>query len=154
MTRPLVYISGAITGTNLDERMLFHTTAKWLSAHNDYDTFNPLDMDIPEADTRHTKWQQALARDVTVIASDDCIGICALETFERSKGALFEIFIALTLGRKIILGPGQDELWIAHVTEIIRSSQSVLWMNVDALRYAHHSDINIPSVQPPSESHA
>lgn len=139
----LVYLSGAITGATDNELALFREAAAYLSIRGQ-SVFNPLDHDIPEANTSHDAWTRALARDIGVICSPECRGICVLDTFGRSKGALLEIFTAISLQREIVLLPHQSPGWIEHVELHVRRAQDTLWEHVLRDRYTHHADIEQP----------
>jgi len=103
--------------------------------------FNALEHDIPGADVAEDSWIRALSRDIAVIS--DCDGICVLDSFERSKGALLECFVAISLRRPIILLGHQEVTWRGKVTGIVRAAQERLWSNVDGSKYPHHSDLPV-----------
>lgn len=138
MTQKPIYISGAITGAPPHERALFAHAAQELQRRG-FTVFNPIEHDIPDADTDEDAWTRALCRDIEVISQ--CGGICVLDTFERSKGALLEIFTAVSLKRKIILLTHQAPTWEQKIIGLITVAQERLWYNVDGSRYPHHTNL-------------
>lgn len=138
--RRIVYISGAITGAPDKDINLFYEAEAHLR-ETGYSPFNPLRFDIPDAGSNEEKWTFALCRDIEIICREDCQGIAVLSTFERSKGALLEIFVATCLRVPVILLPGQSPTWPGKVVGIARAAQERLWLNVDGSRYPHHSDL-------------
>jgi hypothetical protein len=140
MTRQLVYISGAITSAVDDEMAMFPSAAAWLREQG-YDAFSPPEHDIPEASTNYDAWCRALSRDIAIITSDQCVGICVLDSFAKSKGGLLELFVAVSLNRPIVTLPHQPDSWCYHVKERVLEAQAVLWRGIDRSRFAHHTDI-------------
>lgn len=134
----LIYISGAITGAT-DAEMRMFSIAKLELEGRGFSVFNPPDHDVPEAATSQDGWTLALCRDIAVIAP--CDGIAVLGTFEGSKGALLEVFVAVALRKEIILLHGQHDHWKAHIIEQMRAVQKELWKNVDRSRFTHHTDL-------------
>lgn len=132
----LLYISGAITGATPSEMQMFQTASDEFVLRG-FRTFIP--SEIPGAVKDQDKWTFALCRDVRVITH--CYGVVALPTWERSKGALLEIFTALSLRKELVLMRGQDDAFREKVLERIRWTQAALWQSVDRSRFAHHSDI-------------
>lgn len=135
---PFTYISGAITGTSFNERTLFHTAQQQLEAQGRR-VFNPLEFDVPYASTNEEMWNHAISRDLHAITHAQCKGICVLDTYARSKGALLEIFTAISIGRPIVLLPHQPTDWTETVIATVREAQTTLWANVERLRYTHHT---------------
>jgi len=135
---PLVYISGAITGRSQADLELFRHATLWLNA-NGYMAWNPLEHDMPHADTQEEAWTRALCRDIAVIT--DCAGIAVLETFAQSKGALLECFVAISLRKKIVLLPDQSVGWPDMVKSYVQTAQAILWKHVPRDRFAHHTDL-------------
>jgi hypothetical protein len=136
----LVYVSGSITGASPAELEMFHEADRELRLAG-YRVFNPLTLDIPEANTDQDAWTRALCRDIAVIVSPRCMGICVLPTFKRSKGALIECFVAFSMKRELVLLDMQHESWRDQVLMDIRAAQATLWQHVDIAKYPHHSDI-------------
>jgi hypothetical protein len=145
----MIYISGSITGASPAERMLFHHAEQELS-NKGYSSFNPLNHDIPAADTNEDAWIGALTRDIIVILQQ-CRGICVLDTFERSKGALLECFVAVSMNRPIILLGHQSSEWRGKVIGLVRAAQERLWYNVDGSKYPHHTVLPVTAFREVSQ---
>lgn len=104
-----VYISGRITGLDRDEaRAAFAAAADHLASIG-HEPVNPFDIPNPAGcgcpgdpgpyDSGHT-WVCCLRKDVEVIASS-CDAIAMLPGWESSRGAMFELNVALTLGLRV-----------------------------------------------------
>ena len=147
-----VYVSGAITHATKPELRLFNEAGRWLVSQG-HDVFIPPEVaDVPteprltKAKSSRSGWNDALSRDVGKIATV-CTAICVLPTVEKSRGALLEVFIALSLQRKFILLPWQHPSWEQVVRHRIEGAIEYLYRDIPAQFYLHHdggSDLNEP----------
>jgi hypothetical protein len=135
----LVYITGSITGASDAELQLFHDAANELRERG-YRVFNPPEHDVPDASVKEDAWNYALCRDIAVITH--CYGIATLPTFLWSKGALFEVFVALSLSKEIVLLRDQGDAWKQMIITDMKDVKSLLWKNVDRPKYTHHTDLS------------
>lgn len=147
----MIYLSGSITGATTNELALFREAAAYFSMRG-HVVFNPMDFaaDFPDADSTHDGWTRALARDIAEICRPECRSICVLDTFERSRGSLLEIFTALTLKRSIALLPHQTDRWVTHVQSYVVRAQEALWRDVTHRNYSHHQTL-FPTESPQTE---
>lgn len=92
---------------------LFLRTAEKLRAKG-YEVVNPAELDEPEhreqamlskhgdwSDLRGQSWDECLARDVQLIASDKVEGVICLPGWYRSKGATLEVTVATCLNKPV-----------------------------------------------------
>lgn len=140
-----IYVSGAITHATGEERALFEKARLWLE-NEGYRVFIPpevrewsSDPVLENTTETHTGWSMALNRDISKIA--ECTGIAILPTFMKSRGALFEIFTALTLKKTHVLLPDQHPQFRLMASQIVYQVQSLLWSYVPRDLYPHHVNL-------------
>lgn len=83
-----LYVSGPITGTTDFEARFAQAAAQLVAAG--YRVVNP----VPEAPPDWT-WAQHLRRDLVLMLG--CDGVAALAGWERSRGALLEHYVAVSV---------------------------------------------------------
>jgi hypothetical protein len=96
MKKIKIYIAGAITGHDLQERK--ETFMKWQKYFEDkgYAVVNP--MELPH---NHDKTWESYMREC-IVALMDCSEIYVMNGWMKSKGAQLEVHIASSLGIRII----------------------------------------------------
>jgi hypothetical protein len=96
MKKIKIYIAGAITGHDLQERK--ETFMKWQKYFEDkgYAVVNP--MELPH---NHDKTWESYMREC-IVALMDCSEIYVMNGWMQSKGAQIEVHIASSLGIRII----------------------------------------------------
>lgn len=91
-----VYISGPITGYDLEERKMVFAEAERKLQVIGFETFNPLNNTLP-FDTTHEEYMR---QDLKTLLNCDVIAM--LEGFENSQGARLEHVVAMECGLKVI----------------------------------------------------
>lgn len=95
--RRRVYISGPISGYDIQERrMVFGQVANRL-VELGYDVVNPMDN---EDDSHRLTWEEYMRKDITQLMQCDCIVL--LSGWEKSRGARLEKQIAEELGMEVL----------------------------------------------------
>ena len=95
--RKRVYISGAITGHDLRERMTEFERVEGFLRMLGYEPVNPMRNGLPETATR----EQHMKRDMAMLAT--CDRIFMLKGWEKSEGAKLELMVATACGMKVII---------------------------------------------------
>lgn len=95
--KPIVYISGGMSGLPDLNFPAFHAAAKSLRASG-YTVINPAELDA--ADTAPMTWEDYMRRDIRALM--DCTHIAMLPGWEKSRGAKLEKHIAEALGMRVI----------------------------------------------------
>lgn len=98
MSKPIVYVSGPMSGMPGLNFPAFHRAADRLRARG-YTVINPAEMDEAEPGVQH-EWHEYLRRDIKALA--DCTHIFMLSGWEKSKGARLEKHIAQELGMCVV----------------------------------------------------
>lgn len=93
-----VYISGKISGLDLDVAKTHFKAAELELKERGFNTVNPFDLN---ADT--AEWKDAMINDITFLFN--CDGIYLLNNWRRSRGARIERIIAQELGLFIAYQP-------------------------------------------------
>lgn len=87
-----IYISGKISGTNLTEtRKRFASVAKAMKRLG-YEPVNPFENGLTEHDT----WEAHIVKDIADLLQ--CKAIYMLQSWQESKGARIEHYIATEIG--------------------------------------------------------
>lgn len=87
-----IYISGPISGYDLDERRkTFRQVANYLSILG-YEPVNPFDNSLPQPGD----YEQHMRADIEELLSCDCIYL--LQGWEKSRGSRLELDIAVACG--------------------------------------------------------
>lgn len=89
-----IYISGAVTGDK-DYRLKFDRAEKFLESKG-FTVCNPV-----KGEVDGNEWSYYLRKDLRKLLDCDCL--YALSDWTKSKGALLEINVALSLGMEVIL---------------------------------------------------
>ena len=90
MTNNKIYISGPITGFNLEERRRFFSQMAELAKSNGFTPVNPFDNGIdPDAD-----YADHMVADIKMLI--ECQAILMLPDWELSEGAKLELKVAVT----------------------------------------------------------
>ena len=93
--RGKVYISGPITGYDLEERAAEFMWAEMKVQEVGGEPINPMGLGLPDS----ASWEQHMRHDITLLLT--CDGIIMLNGWENSKGARLEMDIAISLGMPI-----------------------------------------------------
>ena len=93
-----VYISGKITGLQLDEAFKIFEKAELIISANGYIPVNPMKVN---SHTEGKTWEDYMIEDIRVLFG--CDAVYMLNNWEQSTGARIEYQIAKELGMKIIL---------------------------------------------------
>lgn len=91
-----VYISGPITGYDLEERKAVFAEAERKLQEIGFETFNPLNNTLP-FDTTHEEYMR---QDLKTLLNCDVIAM--LGDYQESRGARLEYVVALECGLKVI----------------------------------------------------
>ena len=86
-----IYISGAISGYDLEERRKAFKDAEDLLRKNGYHPVNPFNNGIPEDE----HWRKHMRADIRMLT--ECEGIYFLEGWAKSKGCKLEFDIAASM---------------------------------------------------------
>jgi len=92
-----VYISGQITGLELAEAHSHFSKIEELLITQGHEPFNPMKL-VPFEPGK--LWQEYMKEDIKILL--DCDAIFMLPNWVKSKGAQFELQLALTLGLEVI----------------------------------------------------
>lgn len=92
-----VYISGQITGLELEEAKTFFTEAEILLLARGYNPINPMTLN-PHTDGK--TWKEYMLDDLDALF--DCEAIYLLDNWQESKGARIEYQIAKEMGMVIL----------------------------------------------------
>jgi hypothetical protein len=92
-----IYISGKITGENMDYARTRFENAANKFIENGHEVINPFD--INEYDPFKT-WEMYMKEDIKALV--DCDAIRMLRGWHKSKGAKLEFYIAVKLGLTIL----------------------------------------------------
>ena len=92
-----IYISGKITGLNLDvARQLFAQAEDWLRGIG-HEPVNPM-KEVEQLSEDH--WKKMMHDAIRVMM--DCDGVYMLPNYSDSRGANIELYIANSLGMQVI----------------------------------------------------
>ena len=90
-----IYISGKISGTNLTETRARFAAASKAMKRLGYEPVNPFENGLTEHDT----WEAHIAKDIADLLQ--CKAIYMLQSWQDSKGARIERYIATEIGLSI-----------------------------------------------------
>ncbi len=128
-----LYLLGPMTGMVDQNHPAFHEAAAKLRAMG-HEVLSPAEHDIPEAQLSEDGWVKALEYDV-----GECVckvqGYAVLEGFQHSRGAMLEGINCIALKRTLIVVPGQEPAFIAHVRGYLRHSLEHLYRSVPGFVY-------------------
>ena len=95
-----VYISGPISGHNLEERRNAFRQAQLMLEAQGYETFNPMENGLPPDATTH----EHMHRDLAELTREDkpYHAIYLLHRWTHSKGCQVEFAVATAIGLKVI----------------------------------------------------
>lgn len=102
MIKKRIYLSGPISGHNLDERrIIFKNTQHYLETKG-YEVFNPLENGLPPESTTH----QHMHRDLAELTSEDrpFDAILMMEGWLHSAGCKLEFDVATAIGLDVMFG--------------------------------------------------
>ena len=97
-----IYISGPISGHNLEERKkAFKDIQEHLSAQG-YNVVNPMENGLPEEATTH----EHMKRDIELLMTCDCIYM--MRRWTHSKGCKVEFDVATAIGMPVFFEESGD----------------------------------------------
>lgn len=92
-----IYISGAITGRNIEDAKKEFATAVDMWRMEGCEPVNPFDSELPDS----ASWEAHMRADLKMLL--DCDAIHMLPSWEKSRGAVIEKGLAESLGIEVIL---------------------------------------------------
>lgn len=92
--KPIIYVSGPMTGKPLLNFPAFHKAAANLRDKG-YEVVNPAELDAQD-DGKLMQWEDYMRRDIRALM--DCTHIALLPEWEKSRGAVIEARLAADLG--------------------------------------------------------
>lgn len=96
MNKQKIYISGGISGYDIEERRATFAKIEEQFVKQGYDVVNPLKNGVPV----NASWDKHLRKDIATLV--ECDAIYMLKDWHKSKGAKLEFDIAIQLGMEII----------------------------------------------------
>jgi p-aminobenzoyl-glutamate transporter AbgT len=106
-----IYISGSISGQNIEETMLLFLKAEKLIRDMGHEPINPLDNDLPEG----TTWFEYIVTGLMVLST--CQAIMMLPTWEKSNGAKLELANAKNNGKILLFLSENMKTFLIHENE-------------------------------------
>ena len=92
-----VYISGPITGYDIEERKLSFLKTQHMLESLGYEAINPLDKDLP----LDASWSQHMRADIALLIQ--CESIYMMPGWEHSHGCKLELDVATSCGIRLML---------------------------------------------------
>lgn len=97
MMKENIYLSGPISGYDLDERRLLFGKIENCLSRNGYEVFNPLKNGLPD----DAAYEEHMRTDIRALT--ECDTIVFLPGWEHSAGCRTEFIVAIRMGVKIFL---------------------------------------------------
>jgi len=106
-----IYLSGPISGRNLEERRQAFKQAQTMLEAQGYTVFNPMENGLPAEATTH----QHMHRDIAVLSTEDIpfYAIYMMRGWLHSKGCKLEFDVATAIGLKVIFEETGTEIKFA-----------------------------------------
>lgn len=91
-----IYISGPITGYDIDDRKAVFQAVKEQLLREGWAVFNPMDNGLPQSATREAH----MRRDICMLTK--CDAIYLMPDWEKANGCVNELFTAVQCGIKVL----------------------------------------------------
>lgn len=119
-----VYISGKITGASPEELDLFRMASQRLEQHGEQ-PIAPIKNGIPTNGLPYdAPWIEHIIKDLRIL--NECDAIIFLPNYQKSKGAMVELYTAQALGKEIRFGSIEDYPPFLRLQRIIEETIGIL----------------------------
>ena len=99
MSKPKIYLSGPISGYDLEERKAAFLEARKILERKGYEVFNPMENGLPADATTH----QHMRRDLSELTREDMPydAIYLMDRWNHSAGCMTELHVATAIGLQV-----------------------------------------------------
>ncbi len=100
--KPRIYISGPISGHDIEERRRAFQEVEWMLDAQGYEVVNPMKNGLPSDATTH----EHMRRDIELLMTCDYIYL--MKKWTHSKGCMVELEVATSIGMPVMLEESQE----------------------------------------------